>query len=152
MKIVWGKQYEIGIGVIDNQHQRIVEYINDLDRISSASGPREAVKEVFDNLIDYTFSHFAFEEALMEEAGYEGIDVHRLSHETFIRQITAIQKRFDEGSEVVEQLSEVLLNWLLVHIANDDVSYSEIVKKNIVGKGDEAHKNWVSKAVRRFFA
>jgi hemerythrin len=110
------------------------------------------VKEVFDNLIDYTFSHFAFEEALMEEAGYEDVDVHRFSHDTFTRQITTIQKRFDEGAEVIEQLSEVLLRWLLVHIANDDISYSEIVKKNIVGKGVEAHKSWVSEAVRRFFS
>ncbi|SDU35810.1 hemerythrin [Pseudomonas pohangensis] len=151
MKIVWGKQYEIGIGVIDNQHQRIVEYINELDRISSLAAPREAVKEVFDNLIDYTFSHFAFEEALMEEAGYQDVDVHRLSHETFTRQITAIQQRFDQGDAVIEQLSEVLLQWLLVHIANDDVSYSALVKQNIIGKGAEAHKSWVSQAVRRFF-
>lgn len=151
MKIEWGPQYEIGISVIDNQHRRIVEYINELDRISRLADRDGPVKEVFDNLVDYTLSHFAFEEALMEEAAYEDADAHRISHDTFIRQITTIQNRFHQGEAVVDQLSGVLMNWLLVHIANDDASYVPIVKQNIAGKGSAAHVSWVRQAVRRFF-
>ena len=33
MRIVWGPQYELDILVIDQQHRRIVEFINALDQL-----------------------------------------------------------------------------------------------------------------------
>ena len=34
MRILWGPAYELGILVIDQQHKRIVDYINELDRLA----------------------------------------------------------------------------------------------------------------------
>ena len=65
MAIKWTNDLNTEIDVIDKQHRRIVDYINDLE---SAHGKqdRELVRQVLDDLVDYTMSHFAFEENLQE--------------------------------------------------------------------------------------
>ena len=73
--IQWSPTLETGIDVIDQQHKRIVDYINAL-RIAQGKGDRGAVAKTIDDVIDYTRSHFGFEEALMEDAGYTMINAH----------------------------------------------------------------------------
>ena len=54
----WSEKFNLGIDVIDNQHRQILDYINALEKIR-ATGAREQIKDVFDDLIDYTQSHLA---------------------------------------------------------------------------------------------
>lgn len=75
MAILWTDDLNTGIDVIDRQHRRIVDYINDLE-LAKAKQDREAVGKVLDELVDYTLSHFAFEESLQEEAGYKYCKPH----------------------------------------------------------------------------
>ena len=67
--LVWERDLDTGINVIDAQHHRIVEMIN---RLHAAQGTRrhDIVSEVVEELVDYTLFHFAFEETMIEEAGY----------------------------------------------------------------------------------
>lgn len=70
MKMKWVPEYNTGIDVIDDQHKRILDYINEIDGID-ANTDRDRVKQILENIIDYTQSHFTFEESLQEEAGYK---------------------------------------------------------------------------------
>ena len=63
----WVPEYNTGIDVIDDQHRRILDYINEIDAID-VNTDRERVKQILENIIDYTQSHFTFEESLQEEA------------------------------------------------------------------------------------
>jgi len=125
--IEWTEDLNTGIQVIDNQHQRIVEYINTLDDVSRIPD-REVVGKVVGDLIDYTYSHFAFEEALMEEAGYEYLSIHQNTHNSFCERIDQFRKRFDDGEDIAESLAELLRAWLINHIMSDDESYAALVK------------------------
>ena len=66
----WSEKFNIGIEVIDNQHRQILEYINTLDQIR-ISGQRNQISDVLDDLIDYTQSHFSFEENLLKQVNYQ---------------------------------------------------------------------------------
>jgi hemerythrin len=151
MKIVWSSRYELGIEVIDNQHKRIVEYINLIHDLSESDTSKGTLDEVLHSLVDYTYSHFAFEEALMEEAGYPDIAEHQLTHQTFSRQIETLRQRFDQGEQVASDLAQMLQHWLLNHILADDTSYSRSIKENILGAGADKHHAWAEKAARRYF-
>lgn len=151
MNIVWTPNYEIGIEVIDNQHRRIVEYINEVYAVREKQEPGDRLAEVLFDLVDYTMSHFAFEEALMEEASYPDIALHRLTHDAFTRQIQTFKKRFENGEDIAEDLANMLQRWLLEHIVTDDVSYSAVVKRQIVHPGHD-HHNWAKRAIDKFFA
>jgi len=151
MKIQWSPDYELGIGVIDGQHKRIVEYINDVHHIAENNGSRDDIEQVLHLLVDYTLSHFAFEEALLEESYYPELPEHQISHRTFETQIQVLQERFNNGESVAIELADVLQQWLFKHIMTDDQSYRAIVKNRFLNGTPEHHASWIKRATARFF-
>jgi hemerythrin len=132
-KLIWSKDLNTGIDVIDRQHQRIVEYINELDgaRASSHKYKLEEVGRIIDETVDYTLSHFAFEESMQEEAHYPFMKAHKKVHELFTSKVADLQHRFGQGEDVSEELHKMLFTWLFNHIKRDDADYVEYVNKNI---------------------
>jgi hemerythrin len=142
--IVWSSDLDTGIGVIDNQHKRIVEYINQLDDISKTRDNSQ-VATVLDELVDYTLSHFTFEESLMEEAGYPFIKAHKKVHELFAKRIDNYVQRFRMDEDITEELIHTLKAWLINHIRNDDNDYSEIVRTNMHTIDTRKKEGWLKK-------
>lgn len=130
MTIKWTSALEIGIPVIDAQHHRIVEYINQVEQVQKSHSKAELL-DVLDELVDYTISHFAFEESLMEEAGYPFANAHSKVHRLFAKRVEAFQKRARAGEDITEELLHVLKAWLVNHIQRDDQDYSADVKANM---------------------
>ena len=128
MPIIWDKKLETGIEVIDAQHQRIVEYINDLE-IAKMKLDKKMVNDIIEQLIDYTQSHFGFEEEMLEEAGYKFLKPHKKVHELFIRRVTDITMRAAKGEDIVDELHSMLSKWLINHISNEDRDYADAVKQ-----------------------
>lgn len=126
--IVWSSELDTGIDVIDEQHKRIVEYINDLYDAHTA-GNRSAVASVIDNVMDYTMSHFSFEETMMEDAGYGFLHAHQRVHQMFITRVTAVKARFDAGENVEAELHNMLARWLVNHIRKEDHHYVTAVQE-----------------------
>ena len=130
--IQWRPTLETGIDVIDQQHKRIVDYINAL-RIAQVKGDRGAVAKTIDDVIDYTQSHFGFEEALLEDAGYPLLNAHKRVHELFIRRVAVLHQRFKSGEDIAQDLHNVLARWLITHIQTEDRHYVGAVKEKMVG-------------------
>ena len=151
MKMKWIPEYNTGIDVIDDQHKRILDYINEIVEINDGTD-RARVKQILDNIIDYTQSHFTFEESLQEEAGYQYRVPHKRVHDLFIKKIETYRERFELGHEIDKELHEALSKWLINHIRHDDADYVGAVRENMIGiiKENEKKKgkNWFS----RFFA
>lgn len=126
--IQWSDDLSTGISVIDSQHKRIIHYINQLQD-ARALDEKELIKEVMINLTDYTLSHFAFEESLMEDAGYEAAAIHAKTHDAFREKIKSYSERCSAGEDVCDELSQLLKVWLLEHIASDDSSYVSCVQE-----------------------
>ncbi len=127
-KFVWTDQLNVGIEVIDQQHRRIVEYINQLDDARSNGYSREEIGYLINDLVDYTISHFGFEESLQEEANYPFLKSHKKVHELFTKRVSEYQTKFTQGEDVSKALNSLLVTWLFNHIKRDDVDYVESVK------------------------
>jgi hemerythrin len=130
MTLEWTSDMEIHIPVIDSQHRRIVEYINKAEHAHNFHSQEELL-EVLDELVEYTQSHFTFEETLMEEAGYPFINAHKKVHALFIRRISAYHASARAGEDVTEELIHTLKAWLVNHIKHDDRDYANVVRANI---------------------
>lgn len=151
--IIWSNDLSVGIEIIDSQHKRIVDYLNELDD-ARLKHSREVVGGVIEDLIDYTQSHFGFEETLMEEAGYPYVNAHKKIHELFIRRINEYHDRFKLGDDVTEELHRTLTNWLVNHIKREDNDYSSVVQVHTArGKVDlePETSGWLGGALKRFF-
>jgi hemerythrin len=94
----WSVEYNTGIDVIDDQHRRILDYINEMAELKYASD-RVKMKGILDNMIDYTQSHFIFEESLQEEANYKYRIPHKRVHDLFIKKIESYRERFELGHD-----------------------------------------------------
>jgi len=127
--ITWGPALEIGIGIIDSQHQRWVGLINRLDEEIERGRGGAVVGETLKALIDYTHTHFRTEEDLLKEHSYEDYALHCREHRIFTDQIEIYQDRFDAGSlRISGDLMEYLRGWLLTHITSSDRAYIQTLK------------------------
>ena len=153
MPIVWSPELDTGIEVIDQQHRRIVDYINALE-VANQAHDRQAVGDTLDELVDYTMSHFAFEESLQEEAGYAYCKPHKRVHELFVRRVGDYVERHRLGDEIGDELYKLLTTWLLNHIRRDDADYVGAVKEKMVGIANERREKkeeggWLKRFFRR---
>jgi hemerythrin len=133
----WLSEYELGIQSIDDQHRRIVEYINELEK--AHAGTNNGYKTyVLEGLLDYTLTHFDFEEQLQERAGYPFLKAHKRIHEIFRKRVTAFRERAAQGEDITEELLFMLKTWLASHIKGDDRDYGDLVR-NMIAEPENAH-------------
>src|SRR3989338_8989538 len=97
---VWNERYETGLDVVDHQHRRLVELLNELGELYSGAGTREELLRVFDELAAYTVYHFQTEEKLMAEMNISAAhaDPHRAEHAEFIRQVNAARGLVEQNT------------------------------------------------------
>lgn len=128
-KFVWTEQLDVGIEVIDQQHRKIVEYINQLDDVHSSGHSRKEVGKLINALIDHTIYHFGFEENIQEKVGYPYIKAHQRLHVQFAKRVSDFQARFDKGEDIYQDLGSFLAAWLLDHLKHDDSDYAESARE-----------------------
>jgi len=123
----WDLSLATGVGVIDIQNRRIVDYLNLLD-IAQKEGTVEQVSLVLTGLTEFVERHFAYEERLMERAGYPLTLRHAAAHERFKVMVKAYQARHEAGENIAQSLQADLEVWLAKHIQREDLYYAPYVK------------------------
>ena len=138
----WSDNLDTGIDTIDQQHRKIVDYINELHRAAQGSD-RELIGKVLNALIDYTISHFGFEEEMLESSHYDDIEEHKRLHEEFITRIRMHLANHQKGDDVARALTGELQIWLIAHISREDQRYVPCVT--------EPSEGGILKMLRKFF-
>lgn len=129
--LTWRDSYSVKVPSLDDQHQRLVGLINALhDAMTSGEG-KAKLGDVLRELVTYTRVHFSFEEQQMARAFYPELKAHREQHRALIEQVGALVARLDEGSSVVIETLAFLRAWIVEHIQQQDMAYSDC----LVGKG-----------------
>jgi len=85
--IQWKDEYNVGIDSIDQQHRKLVNLINQLQTAVDYSTGEEFEREALDELVDYTLTHFGYEEGLMEKYGYPEFEPHKAQHKEMIAKV-----------------------------------------------------------------
>ena len=125
-KFNWDMSYETGIDIIDKQHKRLFEIINDLDEAMDAGKGPEVYAALFEELANYFTEHFGTEERLMEKHEYPGMDDHLKKHNEFTAKVREFHKGAVAGTdEVGFEVLEYLTNWLIGHIKAIDLKMGD---------------------------
>ncbi len=122
--IAWTEALETGIASIDRQHRIIVELVNDLHELKLGGSSREIVERVLHELVEYTLTHFFFEEELQQRMGYPFSKAHKRLHEFFARRLLALRGRFAAGEDVANEAVVLLEKWLKNHVSADDMHFA----------------------------
>jgi hemerythrin-like metal-binding protein len=128
----WKDEYSVGIDSIDRQHRRLVNLINQLHTAVTYSTGEEFEREALDELVDYTKTHFSYEEDLMKQNGYPDFDAHKAQHVEMIRKVDEVLAEYEKDQDTaMNNALNYLSDWLINHINGTDKQYSSF----LVGKG-----------------
>lgn len=134
----WREDLNIGVDVIDKEHQRLFKIINKLFTFREEEKDSQwTCQEGIKYFKEHAMNHFADEEAYMTSIGYEGLEQHQILHRGFReRTLPALEQeleRSDYAPEAVEHFLGVCSGWLIGHTVIEDQA--------IVGKHDQRWKN-----------
>ncbi len=131
--LVWNDKLSLGLPSIDQQHQRLVEMLNELFDAVQAGRGRDVLGRVLVEVLDYTITHFAYEEQLLVLHGYPDTELHRQEHADLSRQVFTIQQKYCSGASMTLSMEAMnfLRNWLIKHIQGSDRKYAAFLS----GKG-----------------
>jgi hemerythrin len=130
--ISWNDHFDVGIAIMDEQHHKIVEVINELynsifslnmdaSEEEKEKEKAEGIKKSLHAAVEYVKVHFSTEEAIMRKIDFPRYPEHKARHEDFARRVLLDVVRFESGDKRVGmQLIAFLRDWLLEHIAVAD--------------------------------
>jgi hemerythrin len=123
--VQWNEQISVGVTQFDNDHKYLITLMNSLyDGINAGSGGM-AVAYILEELLEYTETHFAREEAEMQRLGYPAYDEHKAQHDKLTQSVYELQRQLAAGSAnaLSGQAIEFLNKWLVEHIQVVDRGY-----------------------------
>lgn len=126
--IVWKDTYSVGIDSIDQQHRKLVNLINQLTTAVDYSTGEEFEREALAELVDYTKTHFTYEEGLMEDNGYPDFEAHRAQHKAMIAEVDIVLAEYEQDHDMaMRHAVDYLRGWLINHINGTDKQYSSFL-------------------------
>lgn len=124
----WNPIYSIGVEQYDEQHKRLFAIAQKLYEAMSAGQGRTVLNDIFDELVDYTRTHFASEEALMETYNYPDYVRHRQQHEELTQQVLELREKHRSGQIALSiTVMNFLKDWLRNHIHDSDKRYGQFL-------------------------
>lgn len=125
----WKSDYSLGHGDIDRQHQRLFALASDLHTAMTQGKGKDALSATLARLIDYTKTHFATEERLMQAHHYPEYPHHKAAHDALTARVLEFQKEFEAGRVgMTVELLQFLKDWLQKHIGETDRKVAAFLK------------------------
>lgn len=135
---VWNSSYEVGISLVDQQHQRLLDLMNEMETAMDHNLNDETLTAVAKALVDYTVYHFSEEENIMAECQYTETKHHQREHKKFIEKLGAAHSLDDIiTKELAESLHAFLAQWLVAHILVSDKKLGAFYNGHPVTADDE---------------
>lgn len=127
-RVDWKDEYSVGIQSIDEQHKKLINLINTLQTIVNYSTGEEFERECLAAVVDYTKTHFVYEEGLMSKYGYPDFEAHKAQHQKMIDKVNDLLAAYEEHPEsAMKDALDFLKQWLIRHINGTDKQYSEFL-------------------------
>jgi len=129
--IIWKKEFNTSIVIIDRQHRNLVDIINNLNEAHNQKQEKEILRETILKLVEYTKNHFGYEEKHMMQYSYLKLDEHKKQHAQFISKMVDILNTLKKQNyeNLTADILEFLKNWTLNHILHDDKEYGNFYSK-----------------------
>lgn len=131
--ITWIDEYSVGVDSFDEDHKKLIGFINELNRCLECTLDILEIKKVIEGLVDYAFVHFGNEESLMQKYSYSEYHEHKKEHNDLIIKIKNFRHKMeDKDPAIAVELKAFVRTWLIHHILNIDMKYKRFFQgKNL---------------------
>ncbi|MDH4183486.1 MAG: bacteriohemerythrin [Nitrospinota bacterium] len=131
MLIEWNNRFSVDIPKYDSQHLRLFFIINNLHDAMEKGLGQAALRNILDELVEYTLIHFQEEEMSMADCRYPGLATHVQEHKKLQAEVNNFINDLNSGKSVVTgEVLGFLVKWLKDHIVQSDKKYSPFLKKH----------------------
>ena len=122
--IEWNDSFSANVQMIDSQHKKLFQIMNDLGAAMSSGKGKEAIEQTLASLFDYTKYHFDAEERHMRLHNYSDMEKHMKIHEEFIDKIMDLKKKLKIGGcALTVETMHFISSWLREHIMIKDKEF-----------------------------
>lgn len=126
-QFAWREEFNIGVDVIDKEHQRLFKIINKLFAFQGQEKEGQwACQEGIKYFKAHAMKHFADEEEYMASINYKGLEQHRRIHEGFREHtLPALEQELEQtdySPDAVDHFLGVCAGWLIGHTMTEDLS------------------------------
>ena len=129
--INWDDSFSVKVVEIDDQHKKLVQFINDLNDAMKQGKGKEIIGKVLDELINYTAVHFKTEEKYFDQFNYPETITHKLEHSNLVKKVVEFRTEFQNGRQSMTiDVLNFLVSWLKNHILVEDMKYSIFFNQN----------------------
>jgi len=120
--ITWKEELSIGFVAIDNDHKKLIAFVNELYQGIQDGREREVLVRILDDLVDFTRIHFGREERMLAEAGLSSTVAHKREHDELGSAVLKARADYLTDGVVAPSLEMMvfLKGWLLAHIMESD--------------------------------
>lgn len=125
----WNENLKTGISIIDEQHKKIFDT---LDNLKKEQRNKACFYDVLMELQTYAAEHFVTEEKYMKYMNYPDFPSHKEAHNKFIKEYKDILKKNVTVGNIMDlqpELVEFVENWLHTHYENEDVHLAIYINK-----------------------
>lgn len=121
----WNENLNVGVDSINEQHKKLVAMVNDLHDAIQKGQAVDVLGKTLDGLIEYTKTHFAYEEKLFADTGYGDAASHKLEHDKLTATVLGVQEKYKAGAggTLSGEVMDFLKSWLVNHIQGTDKKY-----------------------------
>jgi len=136
--VKWRDQYNVGVDLIDEDHQKLMNLINKLKMAVGYHTGERFEKQAMEELAEWTKTHFAREEKLMVRHNYPGYEAHKKQHDDMLARVAASIEDYDQrGHDALLDVAPMARDWLVNHIYKVDQSYARFLKEKGLLDNDE---------------
>lgn len=133
--IQWGDHLSVDHPGIDAQHKAIFGLGTKVYENWRGGAGVDALRPAVGKLTSLLVAHFAYEEALLAEIGYAGLEEHAAEHRGMLEELEIMHGRFrrlngegpDSGARSVQapgwSVMQFMLGFTIGHVMSSDMSY-----------------------------
>ncbi len=117
----WKNEYSVGIASMDDEHREMIDLINDVYTKLGDSPDAATIESCLEEIFSTISLHFALEERIMRDSGYDEYEAHKEDHEELLDEIRDLMDSFEANpKEGARSLERRLSDWFAKHFASFD--------------------------------
>ncbi|MDR3332505.1 MAG: bacteriohemerythrin [Synergistaceae bacterium] len=125
--MLWSKNLETGIDMIDEQHKELFRQIDILLDIKNEN----RIEATLDFLGKYIVKHFTDEQNMHAQAKYPKAAAHKEYHDNYVQTFRKLKEKYiKEGPTVTNnmEVNKTVVGWLKDHILVHDKEFAQFYK------------------------
>lgn len=134
-KFIWTSEYNLGVGIIDEQHQHFFGIVNKVyDLLENKEASHEEVLKIINELTEYALFHLGTEEKYFNQFAYADQENHMKYHNDFRIKSGEYSDRIKNPEEDINKLAleitDFAKDWLQHHILVADKMYAHFFQEH----------------------